>query len=1525
MNMLAGVHDTTNTTTRTLLRAQARMSTMRSRSIGFAAFLLTVAATVFVPHRPVQAHGFGIAVEPDAKPTVADTSCVGEACAKSNTHCEGSVADPIWTYDGSLHLSYTDLEVGVNFPIRVVRKYDSRSEYDSAVGYGWSFAHDKRLFEYPDGSIVIRTGCGHRARFVLTGGAYVSVSGEIAGQLVSDSNGSYEFRYVSGARDIYSPLGQLATVIAPNGWQHEFIYAAGEQLPLIGTSPRAVDPNKPMLVAYLPRLARIEERTRTGVQTGYAVDFTYNDTTGRLIGAIANDGRQLTYTHDVFSGATRGNLVSVTGLSNYTQTFSYADPDDSHNITTLVNGTGAAPVVNTYDDTDRVTRQTDGYTIWTLTYPSIGTTTVTERVENSNGTLLHTRTSSRVFDPGGFLSKEIDAQGNETRHFYDDSQDRIRTELWEKQPDGSLTKLKAVEMTYNGQSQKLTERVTLDSGEVVTTAWTYDSGWVSSQQTTSTASPQVFRTEFGFLLSAGHPVAVNQVRQRKDDGSFLTTNYAYCSAIDVAAANTTCPDRRLVKQVDGPRTDVTDVVTISYYGSTDITGCALTTGNCHHFGDRKQITNALGQNVAFLRYDAAGRPTRIRDVNGVIVEMAYHPRGWLTQQAVRGDDPDPAVITDDHITQYLSDARGNVTQLTTPDGNVAQMFYDNRNRMTESRDQNGHRQIYTYDSAGNRQTEKSYAGVVDTANLRRTASYAIDLLDRVVEAKGSTVDQLTSLVYDAAGRQTKITDPNNVQTTQVYDDLDRLVSTVADSAAGGIQATTLMTYDAIGNVRTVVDPKNLTTSYVYDALGRMTQQDSPDSGTTGYTHDDAGNRKTMTDARGITSTTHYDVLNRPISVIYPTAAENVSYVYDIANTVCLAGETFALGRLSRMTDHSGTTEYCYDRFGNTTRKVQTTGGQVFVVRYTYNKSNQLATMIYPDGTSVDYTRDTQARVQEIGVTVTGGTRQVLLNNATYLPGGPVASWQYGNARTLTRTYDQDYRVTKVSDPGAGGLDIGYVYDSASYLKQITTQSTSTIRAKFDYDALGRLAKRKNAADVVQEEYLYDKTGNRTSATANGTTTTYGYPSTSHQLTQVGGTARTYDAAGNLRTIGGTAKEYVYNDANRMSEAKGAGGVTAGTYVYNGFGEQVQRHAAGVTTRFVYDEAGQLLGQYDISGTAIQQYLWLGGQSVGMLVSPTQALTPNARLKYVESDQLGTPRAIIDPARQVAIWRWDEMKEGFGDHAPEVDPDGDSENLVFDLRFPGQRYDQASGLHYNYFREYDPTTGRYTQSDPIGLLGGLNTYAYVGGNPLSMIDPQGLDFMDRVWGGLYDATGWDGNTDPAFAAVYSITGGWSPDQSTVNFWAGMGDGASFGLTNRIRESNGTNGSVNKCSGLYRGGDFAGGLLSPIGRFAYAGRVKSLLKGFDGSLNSARAISMARNAIKFQFRGGNLFGGKFANLLGWLFRDPVDSVALAAKIAKYGDDAALIARKAASTNGYFNSLAATWVLKKANDAAQTCGCD
>lgn len=113
------------------------------------------------------------------------------------------------------------------------------------------------------------------------------------------------------------------------------------------------------------------------------------------------------------------------------------------------------------------------------------------------------------------------------------------------------------------------------------------------------------------------------------------------------------------------------------------------------------------------------------------------------------------------------------------------------------------------------------------------------------------------------------------------------------------------------------------------------------------------------------------------------------------------------------------------------------------------------------------------------------------------------------------------------------------------------------------------------------------------------------------------------------------------------------------------------------------------------------------------------------MRYIETDQLGTPRAIIDPTQQKAVWRWDESKEGFGSSNPDTDPDGNAVQFVFDLRFSGQRYDMASGLYYNYMRDYDPVTGRYTQSDPAGLLGGISTYAYVGNDPLMDTDPYGL--------------------------------------------------------------------------------------------------------------------------------------------------------------------------------------------------------
>jgi RHS repeat-associated protein len=135
---------------------------------------------------------------------------------------------------------------------------------------------------------------------------------------------------------------------------------------------------------------------------------------------------------------------------------------------------------------------------------------------------------------------------------------------------------------------------------------------------------------------------------------------------------------------------------------------------------------------------------------------------------------------------------------------------------------------------------------------------------------------------------------------------------------------------------------------------------------------------------------------------------------------------------------------------------------------------------------------------------------------------------------------------------------------------------------------------------------------------------------------------------------------------------------------------------------------------------VQETIWLGDTPVATI----RPKTGGVDIFYVHADHLNTPRKVTRPSDNKLRWRWDPTP--FGTATPNQNP----QNLGafgYNLRFPGQYYDAESGLNYNYFRDYDPQTGRYVQSDPIGLLGGLNTYSYVAGAPLTHVDPKGLEY------------------------------------------------------------------------------------------------------------------------------------------------------------------------------------------------------
>jgi len=286
-----------------------------------------------------------------------------------------------------------------------------------------------------------------------------------------------------------------------------------------------------------------------------------------------------------------------------------------------------------------------------------------------------------------------------------------------------------------------------------------------------------------------------------------------------------------------------------------------------------------------------------------------------------------------------------------------------------------------------------------------------------------------------------------------------------------------------------------------------------------------------------------------------------------------------------------------------------------------------------------------------------------------------------------------------------------VYDPAG---NVYTRTTTLGTTTYSFDPLNRLTAESGPAGNFT--YHYDPNGVRLSDSNN----TYIYSTTSNRLVSRNGVTVVTDAAGNI-TNDGKGNTYSYNQAGQLAQVlHGTTLIATYTYDYRGLRTRKVTTAAAPqgaqVVRYVYDEAGHLWEELTATGTPIRTYVWADDKLYAQIDH-----IPTRKIIYFELDHLGTPRAAMDQSGNV-VWTWES--DAFGAVQPNQNPSGFGVEIV-NLRFPGQYFDQETGLYQNWHRYYDPAMGQYVQSDPIGLAGGtFSTYAYVGGNPTGYSDPMG---------------------------------------------------------------------------------------------------------------------------------------------------------------------------------------------------------
>ncbi|MDY7573183.1 RHS repeat-associated core domain-containing protein [Actimicrobium sp. CCI2.3] len=755
-------------------------------------------------------------------------------------------------------------------------------------------------------------------------------------------------------------------------------------------------------------------------------------------------------------------------------------------------------------------------------------------------------------------------------------------------------------------------------------------------------------------------------------------------------------------------------------------------------GDFLIETIAPGNRRTTLQNAATGYPDQVTVSDGfhrpVVTSFARNARGQLTRltQFLHPAPQrwfDAAVSPVALVTQISYNAAGLPQRLIRPDGSWIDALQDAAGRQRGLRDQDGNTASEVSDTESQLLQTRLHTTATDIVS-----SYRYDDQHRLAQLT-DPAQAVTQFAYDTVtGQLASHTDALGRRTAYQVDAAGRIAA-VLQNAEGSTPAVTRPGYlPGTSLVDRLTDANGATTQRIVDDFGRTVRVDSPDSGIRTARYDAADQLILRIDANGNPTRYQYDAAGRLILQVSTGSAGVVRTEY-----------RYRGDRLIEIAHPQQSTRFQHDDNGRVTGRTDwlTREGAAplrFSTSYHYDSLNRLDRATLPSGETLALTFDHASRPQRLDLVSADGRRtRALVTGIGLNPFTGLTGFTHGNGvMTRYQSAPATGQRTGVTVAGTHPLYAQQVrYDRVGRITGITRSTRSTPGEaiqddeRYGYDALDRLSRVGTPHENVS--WTYDTVGNRLTGADRQT---LAYQPASNRLASIRdgdrNTRYAYDAAGNPLTIG--LQHLRYDVTGRLRDVGTATGPVA-RYAYNATGERVSKttfdaHGKARTTYFLY-QGNQLASEIDDSGRVTTHFVYLNQMPVAQLAyapAPTGVLptlrgwigwhdeATDSQLYALHTDHLGIPQLATDERQQVV---WKARYSAFGQATITT------QKITLNLRLPGHYADAETGRHYNMFRDYDPATGRYLQSDPIGLDGGFNTYGYVNGNPLGAIDPLGL--------------------------------------------------------------------------------------------------------------------------------------------------------------------------------------------------------